>query len=379
VVPFQVKSKAAVKRCLILPVLIAVASASLFGALVTACSVGSAHDTPEANDERSALARFLYSSTTARLEHWDNWASVPSTYQAISVRLRNLPVELDGVRVGLFRVTYTATNLPQFSVHIKRAGNSKLLVYNHGHGGLPLNEETFAIEFLKSALVAGFDLLIASMPMTGLNAVSADDKTPYFMTARGRPEPAHIPHSMLRDFKFQHALFEAIDENDHYLHYFVDGAIIPVSTLSAQVDRNSPVRYLAEAAQSGPIYYHDISYVGLSGGAAVGLTACALHRFDRCILIAGVMPEYLRLVENGWGDAEQVTRSYYGQFGVPRLLSMAMRNSGKLVLLYNRFDTCCFSDPQASQFQRDFPTFDIRITELTYHGYVASTLLDLLR
>jgi hypothetical protein len=44
--------------------------------------------------------------------------------------------------------------------------------------------------------------------------------------------------------------------------------------------------------------------------------------------------------------------------------------------MFNRFDPCCFSDPEDSRFQADFPGLDIRLTNLAIHGYSANDLLD---
>jgi hypothetical protein len=314
------------------------------------------------------------------VEHWISWSVTPPEHRHLLSRISTLPYLVQGVRVGLFRITYSATNLPQYSVHLQRPGNTKLLVYNHGHDGLPLAYETHAVDFLRMALLEGFDLLVTSMPLTGLNAIAADDETPYYIRTRGSEEPTPVPKTILQRPGYNHGLYEFLDDPDSYLHYFIDGAVVPASILMGQPERDNSVPYLAEPAVPVAARYTEVSYVGFSGGGTVGAVACAAYKFDRCILIAGVMPDYLRIIDvANFGDFEQLTRSFYEHFNVPTLMSMIQANDTRMTLIYNRFDDCCFADPAASIFKSDFPQYDIRVTELTYHAYVAADVMALLR
>ena len=340
------------------------------------CGLGSAAEAPPdpVAAQRHELRAFLYTHSSAKVEYWPQWSAVPAEVQNLSDRFGTLPVAYNDVQVGLFRLTYTSNTLPQFTLHLKRQGNLKLLVYNHGHGGLPADFEAAAIEFLRAALFGGYDILVTSMPLVGLNTVRS--ATAYTIATRGRTEQAVVANDLL----YQHALYEVIEDPDHYMHYFIDGAVIAASASARHLERAESIGYVREPLAQAFPGYTEVNYVGLSGGATVGVTACAVHRFDRCILIAGVMPNYLRVAAlNNWGDTEQISRSFYDRFDVQRLMDMARGNSGKLVFVYNRHDPCCFADPAASAFQRDFPGYDIRITELQYHGYVASDLLSMLR
>lgn len=56
---------------------------------------------------------------------------------------------------------------------IKGHSRSKLIIYNHGHGGLPNDHEQYARRFLSEALEEGIDILLVSMPFTGINQLRA--------------------------------------------------------------------------------------------------------------------------------------------------------------------------------------------------------------
>lgn len=355
----------------------------LLGTLAGLAGCGSGNAAETATDpvaiKREALGAFMYANSTASVDHWSTWVQVPADYQYLRERLSTLPVDLPDVELGLFRIRYETNNLPQFTLHLKRPGNSKLLVYNHGHGGLPADFEAQSIAFLRLAMIDGHDILISSMPLTGLNAVKAGAQ--YAIAVRGRSIHAVVAPELLEIPLYQHPLYEAIDDADHYMHYFIDGALIPAEAMAGHLQpvRKTQFTKVQQTPVTGP-RYTEINYVGLSGGATVGVTACAVYRFARCILIAGVMPNYLRVTaEKSWGDAEQITRSFYHQFDVQTLMELASNSSNRLVFVYSRHDPCCFSDPQASSFKADFPGYDVRLNELRYHGYVAEDLLTMLR
>ena len=287
-----------------------------------------------------------------------------------------LPTQESGVTTGLFSITYATNNLPQLSLHIRRAGNAKLLVYNHGHGGLPSGAEAFASQFLSQALASGFDLLVTSMPLVGLNAIRSDSTEPLFIATRGQVVPAFVDPQILVEFSSQHALYEVIDDPDSYMHFFIDGAVVFAGLASPGAE--PATRPQLVRPYTGP-QYAEVNYVGLSGGATTGLPACAVYAFVRCILVAGVMPDYLRVSDYiNFGDIEQQTRSFHENYTVQELLAIAHAGTRRLTLVYNRHDTCCFADPAASRFRMDFPAYDIRVTELHFHGYLVNDVLAML-
>lgn len=351
--------------------------------LLAACG-GGGGDLPEAGSaagqkSHADLADFLYGHSTAQVRYWASWDQVPSQYAYLADRMGGLPTGEAGVTTGLFSISYANTNLPQLSLHIRRAGNTRLLAYNHGHGGVPSPGEAFASEFLSRALAGGYDLLITSMPLVGLNAIPANPVEPFYVRTRDHANPVPVAPMLLTEFWSQHALFEVIDDDDHYMHFFIDGAVIP-GAIAAAPSAGRPVaaRFQEVLPYTGP-RYASVDFVGLSGGATSGLPACAVQAFDNCILIAGVMPDYLRVgYFDNFGDVEQQARSFYEQFGVPDLMAIAAVQARSLSFVYNRDDPCCFADPSASRFQADFPAYDIRVTDLAFHGYRPDDLLALL-
>jgi len=184
--------------------LLAVCSAVLLSA---ACGGGN-------GESRAALTSFLYGHSTAKVSYWPSWDLVPPKYRYLADRISGLPISAPGVTVGLFSVAYDNTNLPQLSLHIKRRGDARVLVYNHGHGGLPTPAEHFATDFLADALSSGYDLLITSMPLVGLNAIPNQPPEPLFVRTRDHAAPAEVDMALLARFPDQHALFELIDDPD---------------------------------------------------------------------------------------------------------------------------------------------------------------------
>src|SRR5690606_29577775 len=144
--------------------------------------------------------------------------------------------------------------------------------------------------------------------------------------------------------------YEYIDDPDHYMHYFIDGAILPIREVDTE--------------------YESVSYMGLSGGGTTGLVACAVFCFDHCILVAGFLPDEIAISDRAnVGDIEQFSRSFYHIFRIEQLMHAARDRSRLLTLYYNRFDPCCFSDPQVTQFRNRYPDYNIILTDLQVHGY----------
>jgi hypothetical protein len=246
------------------------------------------------------------------------------------------------------------------------------LIYNHGHGGLPGQNEGFAKEFLQGALDKGFDILITSMPLVGVNRINSQSQ--YWAKVYGASEPTIFNSSLLSPWAHFHSIYEIIDDPDHYLHFFIDSAVI-FSAITSESSRVSKINLLSEV-KSIRHTYNSVSYVGLSGGATTGLAACAVFRFDKCILIAGFLPFYLRAQNiNSWGDAEQTSRSFYSQFPYEKLMKVAAQTTRRVTYIYNSNDPCCFSNPEAGKFKGDFTEYDIRIMESNIHGFESSYVL----
>lgn len=231
------------------------------------CSDSSAQLSPDPGTQdatRQALRTRLYAHSSAELQAWPLLASAPPEVQSAATGATALINALQPAQVGAFAMRYRHTNLPQVSLHFKRPGHGKLLVYNHGHGGLPQAADTFALGFLSAAIAAGHDLLITSMPLTGLN--TPIETSSYEIRTRGHGEPTPVARSILTTFFSMHALYEVIDDPDHYMHYFIDGAVVPVSVLASPLYASEQTPYLPTRPPVDAMAYTEVNFVGLSGG-----------------------------------------------------------------------------------------------------------------
>ena len=333
------------------------------------CSSGEAQSTTAAPSPvtlRDAVHAKLYAHSTAQTRIWSSTEPLPAALRNVADRAGYLLGAIKPVEWQIWATSYKYTNLPQASILLHTPGNKKLLVYNHGHSGLPGEADVYVFEFLKKAHASGgYDVLVTSMPLVGLNTPAFNQR--YWAVTRSSPTQAEIHSSVLSDFSSMHALYEVIGDPDHYLHYFLDSGVMVADALAAagasgysKIENKALIRAL----------YDKIDYVGLSGGATTGLIGCVIYKFDHCILIAGVMPDHLRLPFFGnFGDAEQHTRSFYEEFPLVSLMREATLVSRKLVLMFNSSDNCCFGNPAASMFREQYPEFDIRVRQLNFHGY----------
>lgn len=321
--------------------------------------------------DEALLFDSLFGHSKADLKYYKKEDSVPDD-EIVSPTLESLGLPLKNYEVNQIRINYQNTNFPQRAVHISNKMNRRLLIYNHGHGGLPSESEGFVNNLLQGAIDQGFDILLTSMPLVGLNKINPQYQ--YWAKVYGSSQPAFFDSALLTPWVHFHAAYEIIDDPDHYLHFFIDSAVI-FSALTSGSSRVGKINLLGEANNIN-YYYESISYVGLSGGATTGLTACAVFRFDKCILVAGFLPFYLRAKNiNSWGDAEQISRSFYSQFPYEKLMEIAGRVTKKMIYIYNSADPCCFSDPEATKFKNDFLNYDIRVVESNRHGFDPSYVL----
>lgn len=324
----------------------------LFASLsLPGCGEGgyAADKSPVSSVNTQWLQQFLYGHNSALLQRWQT-GNAEIEHGPLVAQFTNI-----GVATTLFEIRYSYTNLPQMTLLLSKPGNRRLTIYNHGHGGFATESETFVHQLLSLLLENRSDVLYASMPLVGANI--PDPESSYWIKTRGGSQVATVSPSALATL--HHGIYEYIDDPDHYMHYFIDGALLPLQVI-----------------EDG---YDSVSYVGLSGGAATGLVACSLHRFAKCILIAGFLPEPLRLSSAAdVGDIEQFTRSFYERFDVQELMQLARMNSGLLVMYLNRSDPCCFADPGASTFQREFSEYNIVLTDPIIHGFDAIDIFNTL-
>ena len=240
--------------------------------------------------------------------------------------------------------------------------SKKLLIYNHGHGGLPLPTDLWATKLFNNLLDSNWDILFISMPFTGVDKLihAVKIKTPDG-DAIYDPKVLPEPHGGV------HALLEIADTGrSNYMRFFIDSAVINAIALKPKYDQ--------------------ISYLGLSGGATTGLYSCAVLQdlLKECILVAGVMPSNLRLTPKTWGDAEQVTSSFHLKNPVMKVIRELTSSNTKLTLMYNSRDGCCFDEPSAIKFKYMLSSqgllnlINFQIRDSVIHGYDPSTVYQIL-
>lgn len=223
---------------------------------------------------------------------------------------------------------YESTNYYSESMLIRGrsiAGiKKKLLIYNHGHGGIPNSDESWATNLVLKVLNAGNDVLIISMPLVGLNKFK---NKIIINTWDGRA-------SIDEESPEQHAYLAHLNTGrSSILRLFIDDAIFAYMNLNG--------------------YYDEISYVGFSGGAWVGLSICSIlrNKLNQCVLASGVLPSHLRLTNKNIGDFEQFDSRILSSYNIYSTIENIALSSTNLNLVYNRRDPCCFDGDSALAFK----------------------------
>lgn len=205
--------------------------------------------------------------STAQVRVWPDGGSLS---EGLRVRIDKASHVLAAVAPqawDIWTISYRYTSLPQVAILLRSSGNKKLLVYNHGHGGIPNSTDTFALEFLRVVHAKGYDIILTSMPLTGLNEAIASES--YTAVTRSNSSLITIAPALLKDSFAQHALYELIGDPDHYLHYFIDGGLMPAFALSAGYPESGSDLTPYFSAQNLPNIskkYESADYVGFSGG-----------------------------------------------------------------------------------------------------------------
>ena len=239
------------------------------------------------------------------------------------------------------RIVYKTSDHQTFSLLIKsniKASISRLLIYNHGHGGLPADSELFAFDLIKDSLEDGSDVLLVSMPFTGLDKIKFDFRFDSW-------DGVSIASAKManENSSYLHGIFEFMNTGkSHFMRYFIDNAVISTLKLRSR--------------------YSSVNYVGLSGGATTGLYTCSLLKdmLDNCILVAGVMPINLRVLPKAFGDSEQISSSFYSRNNLFDIIKDLSESKTRVHLIYNENDSCCFDKESASQFVNQIKVRGIR-------------------
>jgi hypothetical protein len=139
--------------------------------------------------ENQKFKQFLYSYPQATLEYFSD-LNMPENSSVARAAFAASGIDASGYSINLVRFTYLNNNLPQFAIHIANPANTKLLVYNHGHEPFPVVGVDFVRQFIRGLLDQGYDVLLTSMPLVGLNAI--DTTTRYWAKVYGHPNPVYF-------------------------------------------------------------------------------------------------------------------------------------------------------------------------------------------
>lgn len=311
-----------------------------------------------------SLIAFMYGNTKSRISYGAAGGDVITRLDAAGLLYPD-------VSVFEMKVTYENTDLPQVAAHLIKPGNTKLLIYSNGHVGLPTPDQGFVREFIRGALDADMDVLFTSMPLIGLNT-PIPGKT-YSAKLHGSSRQTVLSEDLIGpQSPHLHAVYMGMVDPDHWMHFFID----PIVLFADNVGVTKGALGLQAGARGFPEFnYRAVSFVGISGGGHNGLIACAVMPFDKCIIVAGFLPIYLRSGRD-WGDQEQFADSFNSQYPFERLMELAAQKTRRMVYLYNDQDPCCFANPQAAEFAKDFPAYDIRVLPSTAHAYDPAYVLD---
>ena len=322
-----------------------------------------------ANSQTMDLEEFLYKGESIAYKRIDN--PEPGLMSALNKLRLNSGSIADIIFTSL---DYKNTNLPAVSaLLLSKTPNGSLIIYNHGHDGLPTNEQTFAVDFINMALSEGYSVLIDCMPLTGLNAPNFE-KT-YYINPIGSAEISVIDESLLQ-WPIIHQLYQAIAGNGNFMHFFVDGSVFG----SAYFGGRNMARPFYFNSINSDLQFNNVHYVGLSGGGFAGLISCGLYRYRSCTLIAGFLPFKYKITDlKNWGDSEQYADSFFSRFSYESLISRARGSTERLTLIYNDNDSCCFSNPAVRAFKDENPELRIIINESSVHGFNPEQVLSLVR
>lgn len=261
-------------------------------------------------------------------------------------------------------IGYEITGYRSYAVLIKgtlknNSTTPSLLVYNHGHGGLPAETENFAYTLIADALETGNDVLLVSMPFIGV-----DKQYQSIMVKSWEGETNYDPKDLEATPAAWHGVFEMFDTGkSHYMRFFMDSAVLNILNMKKQ--------------------YKKINFVGLSGGATTGLYTCNVLKdiLDNCILVAGVMPLKYRFIKINFGDAEQVSSSFFRKSKVVDLIREISQSKTKLQLVYNNKDACCYTEETANLFKKELEANKINnigfiVRNSTAHDYDPAFILN---
>jgi pimeloyl-ACP methyl ester carboxylesterase len=275
----------------------------------------------------------LHEMPTVNSEYQYLYSELPVSYKVESTTCPNFNhFILVNKSFTCNEIKYLESGIRSYTLLLKSRikDSKKLIIYNHGHGGLPVSTENFAIDFINMSLDNGYDILLVSMPFIGLNRKQGNILLKTFDGISEVKENTDLPHN----------LFEGFDlTSSSYLRFFVDDASFFLSQHRGR--------------------YSNINFVGHSGGAWTGVHVCSMFSdiINRCFLSSGVMTYDIRIANStaNIGDAEQISYTINKRHPISRELKKASERT-TVTLYYNTNDVCCFNGLQPSKIKKKLET-----------------------
>jgi len=176
--------------------------------------------------------------------------------------------------------------------------NGDIAVYHEGHDGDPVRRAALVQDLVS----AGYLVVALAMPLRGPN--------PLLEQSGGEPTRSH---------------FRLFDQVDDAQRLFMEPVVVAINWAT----REAP---------------GTVAMLGLSGGGWSSVVAAALdERIVTTVSVAGSYPLFGRLrPEDDWGDSEQNDFSLMQEANYLELYSLAAQRR-RLIHIYNRDDSCCFS------------------------------------
>jgi hypothetical protein len=270
-------------------------------------------------DKRQNLINFIWKNSIP----YSSFVSIDKNikddrYQNISnlKSIDELNIEMD---YGINSIAYLF--LPENS-------NNNLIIYHQGHSGDFISGKN-SIAFLINE---GYSVLALSMPLLGMNTQPIIDLNDFGKFKLTNHNQLHLLES----------------SNFSPTKFFVEPLGVSLNYLDENFNFNS--------------YY----MLGISGGGWTTVLFSAIDdRVSESYSVAGSFPMFMRSDSKNIGDYEQIIPELYSIANYLELYIMGSFGSErKLILIYNEFDSCCFSGNTYEQ----LPFSDILKNKITNIG-----------
>ena len=215
--------------------------------------------------------------------------------------------------------------------------NGKLVIYHEGHGGDWIRE----IDTIKHFLGKGYCVLGIAMPLLAFNENPVIDF----------PEFGKIK------LEFHNQLHLLETDEFHPLKFYFEPIAVALNYIIDEF--NIERTYL----------------VGLSGGGWTTIIYPALdERISHGYSIAGANPIFLRLDETDYYDYEHTVPEFYRIANYEEFYVMSsFGEKRKLVQIFNKWDTCCFSNDLYKIYEADIKKKLTSLGKGTFENYFDDT------